>query len=175
MPWRFRPHVGPFTYYPPRRRGSNGGRWLLVVVAVVGCVVWPWVAIPIVAVLLILAAWVKWEDARKRAATVAKAAERAARADAGRAAWKPLPPRTDALGARLAGNPGFIAHELAELAGRGIDARAVLRVDAATLYRLSLCRMPRPDRWTADVERIAAEVAVPAAELAALLESSRRA
>ncbi len=63
--------------------------------------------------------------------------------------------------------PGFLAHQL-----DGFDVVEIgrrLACDEATVYRLLLCRTPRPDRFAGDVVELAAYAGVDQDALTDLL------
>lgn len=66
--------------------------------------------------------------------------------------------------ARAAIRPGFLASRYS-----ADQLTAALRCDRATAERLRLCRLPRPERWEADVAALAAFAGVDAGALGELL------
>lgn len=69
--------------------------------------------------------------------------------------------------ARAAIRPTFLASRLS-----ADQLTAALGCDPETAYRLMLCRLPRPERWDADVRDLARWAEVDAAALGELLREA---
>jgi hypothetical protein len=72
---------------------------------------------------------------------------------------------------RLKRHPGLIAHNLRLLTRQEIAAR--LNIDQAAVTRLLLCRTPRTDHTTEDMQEIAGYIGANASDLAILLRDGR--
>lgn len=73
----------------------------------------------------------------------------------------------------LAGNPEFMAHELARIHAAGIDPADTLGIDDTRLARLALCKRPRHDgRFVADVIAIAEHIGVDPDRLTRVLKAN---
>lgn len=84
---------------------------------------------------------------------------------------RPLQEGLEKIGLFLLDDPRFMSHELERHRLAGEDVLAELDISPAAAAHLALCRLPRRERFEADVQEIAASVGLDPRRLVRFLLS----